>query len=148
MKSEEKIWVTNSYFLILISLQPNVLNLRYFKLWIQLDQIILTFKFAAQQSQFILSVKNERGRLNYSKYLLKLLVEFYQFRGIIISFHKTKKDNLIKLFLTISYFRKPHNLFLLQTSEPMNSFFDADHKNFWLKSQVSLLISLWGSIIA
>ena len=100
MKSKEKIWVfvTNSYFLILISLQPNVLNLRYFKLWIQLDQIILTFKFAAQQSQFILSVKNERGRLNYSKYLLKLLVEFYQFRGIIISFHKTKKINLIKKY--------------------------------------------------
>ena len=32
---------TNSDFLIPISLQPNVVDLRYFKLWIMLHQIIL-----------------------------------------------------------------------------------------------------------
>ena len=34
------VFVTNSDFLIPISLQPNVVDLRYFKLWILLDQII------------------------------------------------------------------------------------------------------------
>ena len=34
------VFVTNSDFLIPISLQPNVVDLRYFKLWILLDQIM------------------------------------------------------------------------------------------------------------
>ena len=34
------VFATNSDFLITISLEPNVVDLRYFKLWILLDQII------------------------------------------------------------------------------------------------------------
>ena len=38
----ERNWVfaTNSYFIITISLEPNVADLRYFKLWILLDKIV------------------------------------------------------------------------------------------------------------
>ena len=44
-KYEKRKWVfaTNSDFLIAISLQPNFVNLRYFKLWIMLDQIGLKY---------------------------------------------------------------------------------------------------------
>ena len=35
-----EVFATTSYVLILISLQPIVLDLRYFKLWILFDQII------------------------------------------------------------------------------------------------------------
>ena len=39
---KERNWViaTNSYFLITISLKPNVMDLKYFKLWIMLNQVV------------------------------------------------------------------------------------------------------------
>ena len=37
------VFATNSDFLILISYEPNVIDLRYFKLWILLDQVILVW---------------------------------------------------------------------------------------------------------
>ena len=40
IKRRNWVFATNSDFLIPISLHPNVLDLRFFKLWILLDQII------------------------------------------------------------------------------------------------------------
>ena len=47
----ERNWVfaTNSDFLITISLEPNVADLRYFKLWILLDQIIWVWNIKGLQ---------------------------------------------------------------------------------------------------
>ena len=52
-KNSQKSWVfdTNSDFLIPISLQPNVVDLRYFKLWILLHQIILVWNIKSIQHQ-------------------------------------------------------------------------------------------------
>ena len=44
VKSHTKVFVTNSDFLNLISLLPNVVDLRYFKLLILLDQISLKYQ--------------------------------------------------------------------------------------------------------
>ena len=44
---------TNSDFLITISLEPNVADLRYFKLWILLDQIIWVWNIKGLQHQVL-----------------------------------------------------------------------------------------------
>ena len=51
-KNSQRSWVfdTNSDFLIPISLQPNVVDLRYFKLWILLHQIILVWNIKTSGS--------------------------------------------------------------------------------------------------
>ena len=47
------VFVTNSDFLITISLEPNVADLRYFKLWILLDQIIWVWNIKGLQPRVI-----------------------------------------------------------------------------------------------
>ena len=43
------VFVTNSYFLITMSLEPNVADFRYFKLWILLDQTIFVWNIKGLQ---------------------------------------------------------------------------------------------------
>ena len=52
---KEKNWVvaTNSDFLITISLEPNVTDLRYFKLWILLDLIIWVWNIKGLQHRVL-----------------------------------------------------------------------------------------------
>ena len=54
IKLSQMNWVfdTNSDFIIPISLQPIVVDLRYFKIWILLHQIILVWNIKSLQHQF------------------------------------------------------------------------------------------------
>jgi len=54
------VFVTNSDFLIVITLQLNVVDLTYFKLWIQLDQTISVYdiKGLHRQSAKSLGLEN------------------------------------------------------------------------------------------
>ena len=45
LKQRKWVFATSTDFLILIYLQLNVVDLRYFKLWILLDQIILNLGY-------------------------------------------------------------------------------------------------------
>ena len=47
------VFATNSDFLITISLEPNVTDLRYFKLWILLNQIIRVWNIKGLQHRFL-----------------------------------------------------------------------------------------------
>ena len=53
--NEQRNWVfdTNSDFLITISLEPNLADLRYFKLWILLDQIIWVWNIKGLQHRVL-----------------------------------------------------------------------------------------------
>ena len=48
-KKRNWVFATNSNFPIVITLQPNVVDLRYFKLWILLDQIIQVWNIKGLQ---------------------------------------------------------------------------------------------------
>ena len=47
------VFATNSDFLFIISLEPNVVDLRYFKLWILLDRIIWAWNIKGLQHQVL-----------------------------------------------------------------------------------------------
>ena len=67
------VFATNSDFLITISLQPNVVDLRYFKLWILLNQIIRVWNIKGLQHRVL--------KILGFKYLI-LLQRFNSFKDL------------------------------------------------------------------
>ena len=82
------VFATNSDFLITISLEPNVADLRYFKLWILLDQIIWVWNIKGLQ-HWVLKI------LRF-KYLI-LFQRLNSFQGC-IDFKKSQRLGLAFVF--------------------------------------------------